>query len=125
MRWLLLAEFAINNILNESLKITPFFSNYRYYPRFGFELIIFKHRSAAKNAEKLVLKTKIIYKYLKFKIYITQARYKEYPNQKRKPAYRFYISQKVWLNSKNIKIARFQKKAQLEEFWALADNQGY
>jgi hypothetical protein len=58
---------------------------------------------------------KTVHKYLKSEICIEQARYKKYANRKRKPAYRFYISQKVWLNSKNIKIARFQKKARLKE----------
>jgi hypothetical protein len=111
MRWLPLAEFAINNILNESLKITPFFANYGYYPRFGFEPIISKNRSAAKNAEELALKMKTVHKYLKSKICIAQARYKKYANWKRKPAYRFYISQKVWLNFKNIKTARPQKSS--------------
>jgi hypothetical protein len=53
---------------------------------------------------------KIIYEYLKFEICIAQARHKEYANRKRKPAYRFYIGQKVWLNFKNIKTARPQKK---------------
>jgi hypothetical protein len=110
MRWLLLAEFAINNILNESLKTTPFFANCGYYPRFKFKLVIFRNRSAAKTAEELVLKMKIIHKYLKFKICITQARYKKYANWKRKPAYKFYKNQKVWLNFRNIKTARPQKK---------------
>jgi hypothetical protein len=53
---------------------------------------------------------KIVHKYLKFEICIAQARHKKYANRKRKPAYRFYIGQKVWLNSKNIKTARSQKK---------------
>jgi hypothetical protein len=106
MRWLLLAEFAINNTLNESLKITPFFANYGYHPRFGFEPVISRNRPAAKNAEELVLKMKIVHKYLKFKIRIAQARYKKYANRKRKPAYKFYIDQKVWLNFRNIKTAR-------------------
>jgi hypothetical protein len=110
MRWLPLAEFAINNTLNESLKTTPFFANYGYHPRFGFEPITPRNRPAAKNAEKLALKIKIVHKYLKSEIYIAQARYKKYANRKRKPAYKFYINQKVWLNSRNIKIARPQKK---------------
>jgi hypothetical protein len=49
---------------------------------------------------------KIIYKYLKSEICIAQARYEKYANRKRKLAYKFYISQKVWLDFKNIKIAR-------------------
>jgi hypothetical protein len=59
---------------------------------------------------------KTVHKYLKFKICIAQARYKKYANRKRKPAYRFYISQKVWLNFKNIKTARFQKKLDWKNF---------
>jgi hypothetical protein len=105
-----LAEFAINNTLNESLKTTPFFANYEYHPRFGFEYITFRNRFAAKNAEELALKMKTVHKYLKFEICITQARYKKYVNRKRKLAYRFYISQKVWLDFRNIKIARPPKK---------------
>jgi hypothetical protein len=105
-----LAEFAINNTLNENLKITPFFANYGYHPRFGFEPVTPKNRPAAKDAEELVLKMKIVHKYLKSEICIAQARYKEYVNRKRKLAYRFYISQKVWLNFRNIKTARSQKK---------------
>jgi hypothetical protein len=115
------AEFAINNILNKSLKITPFFANYGYYSRFGFEFITFRNCPAAKNAEELVLKMKLVHKYLKFKICIAQARYEKYANRKRKPAFRFHTSQKVWLNSKNIKIARPQKKLDWKnlEFWPI------
>jgi hypothetical protein len=80
MRSLPLAEFTINNTLNESLKITLFFANYEYYLRFEFEPITLKNRSAAKNAEELVLKMKIIHKYLKSEIFITQTHYKKYAN---------------------------------------------
>jgi hypothetical protein len=110
MRWLPLAEFAINNTLNESLKITPFFANYGYHPRFGFEPVIPRNRPAAKDAEELALKMKIVHEYLKSEICIAQARHEKYANRKRKPAYRFYIGQKVWLDSRNIKTARPQKK---------------
>jgi hypothetical protein len=92
MRWLPLTEFVINNILNESLKITPFFANYGYHPRFGFEPVIPRNRPAAKNAEEFALKMKIVHKYLKSEICIAQARHKEYANRKHKLAYRFYIS---------------------------------
>jgi hypothetical protein len=90
-----LAEFAINDILNESLKITPFFANYKYHPQFKFEPITPKNRPAAKNAKTLALKMKTIHKYLKSEICIAQTRHKKYANRKRKPAYRFYIGQKV------------------------------
>jgi hypothetical protein len=59
---------------------------------------------------------KIVHKYLKSKIYIAQARYEKYANRKRKPAYKFYISHKVWLNSKNIKTTRPQKKLDWKNF---------
>jgi hypothetical protein len=62
---------------------------------------------------------KIVHEYLKFKICITHARHKKYANRKRKPAYKFYISQKVWLNSRNIKTARPQKKLDWKNFGPL------
>jgi hypothetical protein len=111
------ATAPATNTLNKSLKITLFlFANYGYYSRFGFEPIIFRNRPAAKNAEELVLKMKTVHKYLKFEICIAQARHKKYANRKRKLAYKFYISQKVWLNFRNIKTARLQKKLDWKNF---------
>ncbi|CAJ2512148.1 Uu.00g051630.m01.CDS01 [Anthostomella pinea] len=108
--WLPLAEFAINNALNESLKTMPFFANYGYHPRFGFEPALSGHRVAAKDAEGVALKMATVHEYLKSEICIAQARHEEYANRKRRPARRFYVSQKVWLDARNIKTARPQKK---------------
>jgi transposase InsO family protein len=38
-QWLPLAEFAINNATNESIKTSLFFANYGFHPRLGFELV--------------------------------------------------------------------------------------
>ena len=35
--WLPMAEFAQNNSQSESIKATPFFANYGFHPRLGFE----------------------------------------------------------------------------------------
>ena len=35
--WLPLAEFASNSVRSEATGISPFFANYRFHPRMGFE----------------------------------------------------------------------------------------
>ena len=52
-RWLPLAEFALNNALNESIKTTPFFANYRFHPRIGFEPLDPDYTPAALDAERV------------------------------------------------------------------------
>ena len=41
---------------------------------------------------------------------LVQVYYKNNANRNRRPARRFLIKQKVWLNAKNLKIRRLQKK---------------
>jgi hypothetical protein len=53
---------------------------------------------------------KTIHEYLQSEIYIAQARHEEYANRKRKPARRYRLGQEVWLDARNIKTARPQKK---------------
>jgi hypothetical protein len=37
VEWLPMAEFARNNAYSDSIKTTPFFANYGFHPRLGFE----------------------------------------------------------------------------------------
>jgi hypothetical protein len=68
LRWLLLAEFAINNAVSESTWMTPFFANYGYHLRLGFEPVRLSDRPAAQEAEDLALKMKTIHEYLRSEI---------------------------------------------------------
>ena len=70
VRWLPLAEFAVNNATNESIQTTPFFANYGFHPCLGFEPVEPSSRPAARDAEDLALKMKTIHKYLRSEICI-------------------------------------------------------
>jgi len=37
LEWLAIAEFSYNNKIQKSIKILPFYANYRFNPRMGFE----------------------------------------------------------------------------------------
>ena len=51
-----------------------------------------------------------IHDFCRTEIIAAQARWEEQVNQKRKPARRYQPGQKVWLNARNIKTLRPQKK---------------
>jgi hypothetical protein len=109
-RWLPLAEFAVNNAINESTKATPFFANYGYHPRLGFEPVTPSQKPAAQDAEALAQKMEAIHEYLRSEICIAQARHEKYANRKRNPARRYFENDLVWLDARNIKTLRPQKK---------------
>ena len=109
-RWLPLAEFALNNTLNESIKTTPFFANYGFYPRIGFEPLDPDRTPAALDAERVAQKIQEVHEMLKSEICLAQARHEEYANRKRRPARRYQVGQKVWLDARNIRTKRPQKK---------------
>jgi hypothetical protein len=108
--WLPLAEFAINNTVNESIRATPFFANYGFHPRFGFEPVTPGRKVAAKDAEALVQKIQKIQEHLRAEICLAQARQEEYANRKRMPARQYREGQRVWLDARNIRTLRPKKK---------------
>jgi hypothetical protein len=73
VRWLPLAEFAVNNATNESTRTTPFFANYGFHPHLGFEPVRPSQQPAARDAGDLALKIKAIHEYLRSEICVAQA----------------------------------------------------
>lgn len=108
--WLPLAEFAANNAINESTQTTPFFANYGYHPRLGFEPALTRDQPAARDAEELAQKMNAVHEYLRAEICLAQARHEKYANRKRQPARHFLVDDTVWLDARNIKTTRPQKK---------------
>ena len=109
-RWLPLAEFATNNATSESTRTSPFFANFGFHPRLGFEPVEPGRQPAARDAEDLALKMKTVHEYLRSEICIAQAQHEKFANRKRSPARRFFENDLVWLDARNIKTARPQKK---------------
>ena len=56
------------------------------------------------------MKMKTVHEYLDFEICIAQSRHAEYANQTRRPARRYLENDHVWLDARNIRTTRPQKK---------------
>lgn len=108
--WLALAEFSLNTAWSESSKMTPFFANYGFHPRLGFEPAPVTNSPAVRDAEELVQKMSDISTYLQTELNASQARYAKNADSRRTPARRYSPGDLVWLNARNIKTLRPQKK---------------
>ncbi|KAG0155432.1 hypothetical protein PDIDSM_1009 [Penicillium digitatum] len=83
--WLPLAEFTANSHYSESTRVSPFYANYGFHPRIGFE------PSQPANTVRT-----------------SPIRRTNEPS--RAPARRYRPGQLVWLNARNIRTLRPQKK---------------
>ncbi|KAG7003723.1 Transposon Tf2-9 polyprotein [Fusarium oxysporum f. sp. conglutinans] len=110
-RWLPLAEFAANSLKSETTGMSPFFANYGFNPRMGFEpTITVKGTPATRDAEKFAQKMNEILEYLRSESIAAQARYETQANRHRRPARQYREGDHVWLDARNIKTLRPQKK---------------
>lgn len=108
--WLPLAEFAANDTVSETTTVTPFFANYGFHPRLGFEPVQPGTKPAARDAEKFAAQMQEISDYLRTEMLAARARYEEQANRKRRPARRYQVGQEVWLDARNIRTLRPTKK---------------
>lgn len=108
--WLPLAEFASNSVRSEATGVSPFFANYGFHPRMGFEPVQPANRPAARDAEEFAKKMQEIVNYVRTQIHAAQAHYEEQTNRRRQPARRYQVGQPVWLDARNIRTLRPQKK---------------
>jgi len=106
-----LAEFAYNNAVQESTRISPFFANYGFHPRFLAEshptLISSSH--AAPTAEEFASYLHDIHERLVQNVKHAQDLQAKYYNAKHKPVV-LKPSDFVWLNSSNISTIGPSKK---------------
>jgi hypothetical protein len=79
--WLPLAEFASNSVRSESTGTSPFFANYGFHPRMGFEPITASRRPAAQDAEKFAQKMEKITDYVRTAMKAAQCHGPELDNQ--------------------------------------------
>ena len=95
-----LAEFAYNNTVHSSIKMTPFFANYGFHPCFDPLPI---RKSQVPAAEDLAEKLSAILSDLKDNIGRAQEAYKHFADQQRLQPPKFKEGQRVWLLRRNIK----------------------
>ncbi|KAG0158458.1 hypothetical protein PDIDSM_5972 [Penicillium digitatum] len=108
--WLPLAEFTANSHYPESTRVSPFYANYGFHPRIGFEPSQPASHPATRDAEKFATRMQELTEYVRAEILSAQARYEEQTNRHRAPARRYRPGQLVWLNARNIRTLRPQKK---------------
>ncbi|KAG0154528.1 hypothetical protein PDIDSM_96 [Penicillium digitatum] len=108
--WLPLAEFTANSHYSESTRVSPFYANYGFHPRIGFEPSQPASHPATRDAEKFATRMQELTEYIRAEILSAQARYEEQTNRHRAPARRYRPGQLVWLNARNIRTLRPQKK---------------
>lgn len=109
--WLPLAEFAANSRKSETTGMSPFFANYAFHPRMGFEPDLpAADTSATRDAEEFARKMRQINEYLQSESTAAQARYEDQANKKRQPARTYRPNDLVWLDARNLRTLRPQKK---------------
>ena len=99
-----MAEFAYNNAKHASTGYTPFKLNCGYHPRFSYEKDV-EPRSRSKVADKLTEELRNLMAAYKENLQHAQELQKRAHNKGNKPK-NYAPSEKVWLNSKYIKIKR-------------------
>ncbi|KEY63902.1 hypothetical protein S7711_10198 [Stachybotrys chartarum IBT 7711] len=96
---------------SETTGASPFFANYAFHPRMGFEpTITVKADPPTRDAEQFIRKMNNILEHLRAETAAAQARYEEQANRHRRPARQYKLGELVWLDSRNIKTLRPQKK---------------
>ena len=102
-----MAEFAYNNTKNASTGHTSFELNCGYHPRMSYEGDV-DPRSQSKSAEELSAELKELMIVCRENLHHAQELQKQAHNKGVKPR-SYALGEKVWLNSKYIKIKRNQK----------------
>jgi len=104
-----LAEIVYNNAKNASTGISPFYINYRYYPRATLKILPDKqHKHPA--AETYLDHIQQVHKKLQITLEQAQARYNREFDQDAALAPEFKVGDLVWLNRKNIEMIRPSQK---------------
>ena len=102
-----MAEFTYNNAKNANISYTPFELNCGYYPQMSYKEEVDSH-SKFKLADKLSVELRELIIVCQENLYDAQKLQKQANNKSAKP--RSYVpNDKVWLNSKYIKIKHNRK----------------
>ena len=104
-----LAEFVYNNSTQESTKMSPFFANYGFNPRFLSEIPSSDSDHSAPAAEDFALHLQEIHERLVENVKRAQNHQAKHYDTKHKPI-EFNPGDLVWLNSTNISTSRPSKK---------------
>ena len=112
-KWLALAEFAANNTRSETLNCSPFFANYGFNPRLGFEPgtpINHVSPAALLIAQDFARDMEALCDLLRAEMQAAQIKYGDHYDSHRVPAPDFKVGDYVWLDGRNIRTKRPSRK---------------
>ena len=116
--WTLFVEFVINNYLFEFIKCTSFLVNFDQHLNISFEFardldvldLTTRQHILRSRAHYYVDKINSINQELRSQIIWAQVSYKYHTNQYRAHNSRYAVNNKIWLNIRNIRTKRSNKK---------------
>lgn len=115
--WLPMAEFTANNAPSATTQVSPFYANYGFDPRMGFEPPLSQPEDLSRHrliqhqaAEDFATRMETINDCLRTEMQYAQSVYEDQANSSRAPAPAYKVGDKVWLNTRNIHTERPSKK---------------
>jgi hypothetical protein len=96
-----IAEFCYNNTKLETTRVTPFYANYGYHPRFEPDLRSVS--SEAPEVSEYVTALNNLHAELRAEIAYAQAAHAEQTNRRRYPDPVLEVGDRVWLRRKHVK----------------------
>ena len=111
MYWLPKAEFALNNRVNRSIGMSPFFANFGYHPRLGIEPPSpNKERDPRiERADQIIARTRNIDQKLGTMIRSSQEEYAHHANKHRTPHPNYMIGDLVYVDARDFGTSRPNK----------------
>jgi hypothetical protein len=104
------AEFAYNNTISATTGMTPFFANYRFHPRWEFNVKPDIKAPPPETVLEYVGSIKNLIEYLRLEIQYQQSIQAESANRSRLPAPNYKVGDEVWLHKRFINTTRPSNK---------------
>ncbi|KAH0602650.1 uncharacterized protein H6S33_008300 [Morchella sextelata] len=110
VRWLPMAEFATNNHVSETTKVSPFYANLGRNPRMTFGPLEHGRTTAEDQANSIAREMKGIIDFLRNEMFRAQRIQEESANMNRIPAPHYRVGDKVFLSTRHVLTKRPSKK---------------